>query len=41
MNILVHLKGEMEQTQLQSQLEMLRVPLDPPDDAYAAEFDDT
>jgi len=31
----------MEQTQLQSQLEMLRVPLDPPDDAYAAEFDDT
>jgi len=31
----------MEETQLQSQLEMLRVPLDPPDDAYAAEFDDT
>jgi len=31
----------MEQTQLQSQLELLRVPVDPPDDAYSAEFQDS
>jgi len=31
----------MEQTQLQSQLELLRVPVDPPDDAYSAEFQES
>jgi len=31
----------MEQTQLHSQLELLRVPVDLPDDAYSAEFQDS